>query len=44
MLSIFMFAVYTQVNFRLDFVMEENTMDPDQTAPSGSILIAISAT
>ena len=24
---------YIQVHFRLDFFMEANTMDPDQTAP-----------
>ena len=25
-----------QVHFRLDFIMEANTMNPDQTAPQGS--------
>ena len=39
-------AAYIQVHFRLDFIMEVNTMNPDQTAPfgavwSGSILFAI---
>ena len=28
----FMSAAYIQVHFRLDFVMEANTMSPDQTA------------
>ena len=28
-----MFAVYNQVHFRLDFIMEANTMNPDKTAP-----------
>ena len=26
-------AAYIQVHFKLDFIMEANTMDPDQTAP-----------
>ena len=26
-------ATYIQVHFRLDFIMEANTMNPDQTAP-----------
>ena len=38
-----------QVHFRLDFIMESETMDPDQTAPmvavwSRSMLFAILAT
>ena len=28
-----MFAAYIQVHFRLDFFMESNNMNPDQTAP-----------
>ena len=41
-----MAAAYIQVLFRLDFNMEANTMNPDQTAPlravqAGSILFAI---
>ena len=28
-----MSAAYSQVHFRLDFIMEANTMDPDQTGP-----------
>ena len=46
MSSAFTSAAYIQVHFRLDFIMEANTMDPDQTAPlgaawSGSILFAM---
>ena len=26
-------AAYIQVHFKLDFVMESNNIDPDQTAP-----------
>ena len=33
-----MSAAYIQEHFRLDFVMEANTMNPDQTAPRGSSL------
>ena len=33
-----MSVAYIQVHFRLDFIMEANTMNPDQT---GSILFAI---
>ena len=34
MLSAFTSAVYNiQVHFRLDFIMEANTLNPDQTAP-----------
>ena len=34
MLSAFTSAAYVQVQFRLDFIMEANTMNPDdQTAP-----------
>ena len=36
MLSAFTSAVYIQVHFRLDFIIEANTMNPDQTAPLGS--------
>ena len=32
MLSAFMSAAYIQVHFRLDFFMEANNMNPDQTA------------
>ena len=28
-----MSAVYTQVHFTLDFILEANIMNPDQTAP-----------
>ena len=31
-LSAFTSAAYIQVQFRLDFIMEANTMNPDQTA------------
>ena len=39
-------AAYIQVHFRLYFIVEANTMNPEQTAPlgavrSGSILFAI---
>ena len=33
MSSAFTSAANTQVHFRLDFIMEANTMSPDQTAP-----------
>ena len=33
MASAFWSAAYIQVYFRLNFVMEANTMNPDQTAP-----------
>ena len=33
-----MSAAHIQVHFRLDFIMEANTMSPDQTAPKGSSL------
>ena len=26
-----------QVHFKLDFVMEANTLNPDQTAPMGAV-------
>ena len=29
-------AAYIQVYFKKDFIMEANTMNPDQTAPVGS--------
>ena len=32
-LLLFTSATYIQVHFRLDFMMEANTMGPDQTAP-----------
>ena len=32
---LFTTAAYIQANFRLDFSMEVNTMNPDQTAPFG---------
>ena len=28
-----MSAAYSQVHFKLDFIMEANTMNPDQTGP-----------
>ena len=34
---LFTSVAYNQEQFRLDFIMEANTMNPDQTAP-GSIL------
>ena len=42
-MSAFMSAAYIQVHFRLDFYLEANTMNLDQTAPdeaswSGSTL------
>ena len=30
-------AAYIQVHFRLEFFMEANNMNPDQTAPKGSV-------
>ena len=30
-------AANIQVNFRLDFINEANTMNPDQTAPWGAV-------
>ena len=46
---IFTSAAYIQVHFRLNFIMEATTMNPDQTPPmeavrSGSILFGIEAT
>ena len=43
---LFLSLLHIFVHFRLDFIMEVNTMNPDQTAPleavwSGSILFAI---
>ena len=39
---LFMSAAYIQVQFRLDFNMEANNINPNQTAiRSGSILLAI---
>ena len=34
---LFMPAAYIQVHFRLDFIIEANTMNPDQTAPKGAV-------
>ena len=34
---LFTSAAYIQVHFRLNFIMEANTMNPDQTAPSGAV-------
>ena len=31
--QLYMSAAYIQLHFRLDFVMEANTMNPNQTAP-----------
>ena len=36
-MSAFSSAAYIQVHFRLNFIMEANTMNPDQTAPSGAV-------
>ena len=34
----FLSVAFTQVKFRLDFfIMEANTMNPDQTAPMGAV-------
>ena len=33
MFLLFASAAYIQVHFRLDFLMEANIMNPDQTAP-----------
>ena len=46
---LFMSAAYIQVHFRLDFFMEANNMNPDQTALLGvdwsrSILFAVKVT
>ena len=30
-------VAYIQIDFRLDFIREANTMNPDQTAPLGSV-------
>ena len=30
-------AAYIQVHFSLDFIMEENTMNPDQTTAKGAV-------
>ena len=30
-------AAYIQVHFRLDFFLEANAMNPDQTAPKGEV-------
>ena len=30
-------SAYTHVHFRLDLIMEANTMNPDQTAPLGAV-------
>ena len=35
--SAFYIAAYIQVHVRLDFIMEANTMYPDQTAPLGAV-------
>ena len=32
-----MSAAYIQVHFRLDFIMEAITMNPDQIAPKGAV-------
>ena len=37
MLSAFHLAAYIQVHFRLDFIMETFTMNPDQTAPLAAV-------
>ena len=37
-LLLFTSATYIQVHFRLDFMMEANTMGPDQTTPLQSDL------
>ena len=36
-LELFTSAVYVQVHFRLHFIIEANTMNPDQTAPLGAV-------
>ena len=35
--SAFMSAAYFQVHFRLNFIMEANTMNPDKIAPFGAV-------
>ena len=35
--AIYACCIYIQVHFRLYFIMEANTMNPDQTAPFGVI-------
>ena len=30
-------ATYIKMHFKLDFNMEDNTMNPDQTAPLGAV-------
>ena len=37
MLSAFTSVAYTQVHFRLDFVMETNSKNPDQAAPKSDL-------
>ena len=32
-----MSAAYIQVHFKLDLIMEVNTMNPDQTVPMGTV-------
>ena len=34
---VFKSAAYIQVHFRLDFIIEANTMNPNQTAPFGIV-------
>ena len=34
---LFKSAAFTHVHFRLEFIMEENTMNPDLTAPLGAV-------
>ena len=34
---VFMSAAYIQAHFRLDVIMEANTMHSDQTAPFGAV-------
>ena len=35
---LFTSAAYIQIHLKLDFIMEENTMNPDQTAPKVHIV------
>ena len=32
-----LYAAYIQVHFRIDFFMEANNMNPDQTVPKGAV-------
>ena len=35
--AFYVYRMYIQVHFRLDFIMKTNTMNPDQAAPLGAV-------